>query len=408
MRADGRMFTALLFLLLCAFGAGVYSLLHNRFERGDDYPPFSTFRSDPDGTRAFYLALGRLPGMEARRNFLEPDRLPQETGTTFFFLGVDPVAMRAITKKDMDALERLARRGNRLVFAFAPAMGGKGRGEGGDNGGDPPGNASGRKTGGRPDGAPCGCLSWRWNVILYDTPPGKAPRAGVGRAIPAPGEKGLPAGIPLRSSLVFRPDGNYWRTVYSVGGEAVLIERPLGRGSMVMLADAYPASNAAMPRERYPALLLRLLGGNRTAVFDETHLGVVETPGMIWLVKKYRLAGFFAALLLLAGLFVWKNSIPLAPRFRPGRGGDGGIITDRDAMGGLISLLRRNIPRPEILDICFREWTKSFSREYRQGDATWERMKLVVERERSKPPAKRDAAAGYSAIARILEERKRA
>ncbi|MDD3293771.1 MAG: hypothetical protein PHG20_03695, partial [Geobacteraceae bacterium] len=72
MRADGRMFTALLLLLLCAFGAGVYLLLHNRFERGDVYPPFSTFRSDPDGTRAFYLALGRLPGMEARRNFLEP------------------------------------------------------------------------------------------------------------------------------------------------------------------------------------------------------------------------------------------------------------------------------------------------------------------------------------------------
>lgn len=408
MRADGRIFTALLLLLLCAFGIGVYSLLHNRFERGDAYPRYSTFRSDTDGTRAFYLALGRLPGMDVRRNFLEPDRLAHERGTTFFFLGVDPGAMRAITIKDMDALERLARRGNRLVFAFAPIRGGKGGGDGVNNGGGPPGNTSGWKAGGGQDHAPCGCLSWRWNVILYDTPPGKAPREGVGRAVPAPGEEGLPAGIPLRTSLTFRPDGNFWRTVYSVDGEAVLIERPLGRGSMVMLADAYPASNAAMPRERYPALLLRLLGGNRKAVFDETHLGVVETPGMMWLVKKYRLTGFFAALLLLAGLFVWKNSIPLAPRVRPGRSGDGGIATDRDSRGGLISLLRRNIPRSEMLDICFREWTKSFSREYREGDTTRERMKLVVEREMSKPPAKRDAAAGYSAIARILGERKRA
>jgi hypothetical protein len=72
----------------------------------------------------------------------------------------------------------------------------------------------------------------------------------------------------------------------------------------------------------------------------------------------------------------------------------------------LISLLRRNIPKAELLDVCFREWTKSFSREYRESDGTRVRLKSIVDQEMSKPPAKRDPAAGYRRMARILAERK--
>jgi hypothetical protein len=145
---------------------------------------------------------------------------------------------------------------------------------------------------------------------------------------------------------------------------------------------------------------------SRTAVFDETHLGVSENPGVMSLVIKYRLTSFLVALLLLAGLYLWKNSIPLVPSAASVRFGDDGITTDKDAVGGLISLLRRNIPKTELLDVCFREWTKSFSREYRESDGTRARLQSIVDQEMAKPPAKRNPAAGYRKLARILAERK--
>ena len=141
-------------------------------------------------------------------------------------------------------------------------------------------------------------------------------------------------------------------------------------------------------------------------MFDETHLGVFENPGVMSLVKKYRLTSFLVALLLLAGLYLWKNSIPLVPSAGSGRFGDDGITTDKDAVGGLISLLRRNIPKSELLDVCFREWTKSFSREYRESDGMRARLQSIVDQEMSKPAAKRNPAAGYRKLARILAERK--
>jgi hypothetical protein len=412
MSGRGNIFAALLVIMVCAFGFGVYTFLNEHFERGDTYPPYSSFRSDPKGTKALFLALGRMGGMSARRNYLEPSRLLHEKGSTFFFLGVDVKAMLAITDKDIKDLEALAGRGNRLVFAFAPVSGAKGlqaekekedkkEKEGNENKEKQP--DKGESQHGE---APCGCLFWRWKVIFHDTTPGKDTTKGEAQAVRSEGDAGLPETIPVRSSLSFRPDGNFWSTVYSVGGNPVLVERDFGRGSIVLLADSYLTSNGAMRDRRYPGLLLRLLGGSRTAVFDETHLGVFENPGVMSLVKKYRLTSFLVALLLLAALYLWKNSIPLVRSAASGRSDEAGVATDKDAVGGLISLLRRNIPKAELLDVCFREWTKSFSREYRESDGTRVRLKSIVDQEMSKPPAKRDPAAGYRRMARILAERK--
>jgi hypothetical protein len=406
MNGSGKIYAALLVFMVCAFGFGIYTLLNERFERGDSYPPYSTFRSDPRGARAFYLALERMNGIEVHRNFLEESRLSHEKGATFFYLGVDVGAMRLITKKDIQALEALARKGNRLVFAFAPVSAAKDREaeekkEGAEDEKKP--DARGLKA---PEGAPCACLSWRWNFIFDDFPLPRNADKGATRAVLSTGETGLPETVSLRSRLYFRTDERFWKTVYSVDGNPVLVERDFGKGSIVLLSDSYLTSNGAMREQRYPALLLRLLGGSRTAVFDETHLGVFENPGIMSLVKKYGLSSFLFALFLLAGLYLWKNSIPLVPSTGSVRPVDPGIETEKDALSGLISLLRRNIPRTELLAVCFREWTKSFSREYRESDGTRARLQSIVDQEMAKPPAKRDPAAGYRKMARILAERK--
>jgi hypothetical protein len=111
MNGNGKIFAALLLLMACAFGFGLHALLAERFERGDSYPPYSSFRSDPRGAKALYLALGRVPGIAVRRNFMEPSRLAREKGVTYFFLGVEEGAMRRISREDLKTLAELAARG---------------------------------------------------------------------------------------------------------------------------------------------------------------------------------------------------------------------------------------------------------------------------------------------------------
>jgi len=221
----------------------------------------------------------------------------------------------------------------------------------------------------------------------------------------ADGEAQLPASLTLRSNLCFRTEG-FWKTIYSVERNPVIVERVIGKGSIVLLADSDPTGNGAMRDERQPQFLLWLLGGNRTAVFDESHLGVFENPGIISLITKYRLTPFLAGFVLLAGLYFWKNAIPLVPSAGSGRTRNSGIRTDRDAVSGLVNLLRRNLPPSGLLEACFREWSKSFSREYRDSNATRARIQAIVDQERAKPAAQRDPASGYRKIARILAERK--
>ena len=48
-------------------------------------------------------------------------------------------------------------------------------------------------------------------------------------------------------------------------------------------------------------------------IFDESHLGQRESPGLMTLARRYRLGGVIATLALLAGLVIWKSVSTLAP-----------------------------------------------------------------------------------------------
>ena len=75
----------LILLLGCAsaFTFGLVRLFQLRFEVGDVYPAYSSLRSDPLGTMAFYESLGRVPGISARRDFSTQNRLPEEPHTVY-------------------------------------------------------------------------------------------------------------------------------------------------------------------------------------------------------------------------------------------------------------------------------------------------------------------------------------
>jgi len=150
-----------------------------------------------------------------------------------------------------------------------------------------------------------------------------------------------------------------WKTWYKSGGKPVVIGRSFGRGTVVFVADSYLLSNEALSKERAPRFLSLLAGNAKRIIFDETHLGVTESPGIATLVRKYRLHGMVAALLVVALLFVWSNAVPFVPPAESSGGRREGI-EGRDASAGFVSLLKRNIPPGELVPACVAEWRRSF------------------------------------------------
>jgi len=50
-----------------------------------------------------------------------------------------------------------------------------------------------------------------------------------------------------------------WRTIYSRGTNAVVIERDFGKGSVVIATDSYFVSNESMEQDRHADLLAWLM-----------------------------------------------------------------------------------------------------------------------------------------------------
>jgi hypothetical protein len=154
-------------------------------------------------------------------------------------------------------------------------------------------------------------------------------------------------------------------------------------------------------------LLAWLVGANRVVLFDETHLGVAEDPGIATLIRKYRLHGLVIGLLLLAGLFVWKNTIAFVPPYDEASAGPGGdAVAGKDSAAGFVNLLRRSIAAADLLPVCFAEWKKGRRPGGADLDQKTERVAVLLKEEQAKPARERDPAGSYRRISRILAERK--
>jgi hypothetical protein len=203
--------------------------------------------------------------------------------------------------------------------------------------------------------------------------------------------------------VVFTNLDKAWRVIYSRGKSPVVIERTFGRGTVVMATDSYFLSNEAMWKARHPELLAWLIGAGEHVVFDEAHLGVTESSGVAVLMRKYRLHGVIAGLVLLAGLFVWKNSVSLVPPQT--LAAKDRFVAGKDSAAGFVNLLRRNIPPREILEVCFTEWTKSFSARGAYRISSVDQAQMVMEAERNRAARDRNAVRAYQEICRALKSR---
>lgn len=387
-------------VLLPAFAAvlilGLYQLIALRFEVGDVYPEYSSLRSDPLGTMVLYESLNNLGGLTAWRDFSTENRLPGAARTTYLHIATSIEAWQRVPDGTFAEVERFIREGGRLAITMFPRAA-RPR--------TPPFPQRSAETDSEMerDRAENPSLWSRWKLqpTVLDLVPSDS---GAYTPVDVLNESALPLPPRLQwhSGIVFENLDPSWQPIYTRGDAAVILERRLGLGSVVIATDSYFVSNEAMLQDRHADLLAWFLGPNTNVVFDEAHLGVVEGPGVATLMRRYRLHGFLVALVLLTGLFVWKNAFSLVP---PDRGENTEVyITGRDSFAGFVNLLRRTVPDGSILATSYAEWKKSAARTGRYPAARLKKAEDEFQQEDSRTSKDRDPVRAFQTIARILHK----
>jgi len=382
-----------------AFAAGLFQLFKLRFEAGDVYPAYSSLRSDPLGTMALFESLGKMPQVGVVRDFAANNQLPSGRGNTYLHLAATRQEWLSAPEELVQEIQGYVLEGGRLVIAFLPETS-RPRSTIGPTvapGKAPPKNPNpgSKNTSVSP------LFKDRWGVEFgFETLP-----IGGGEtysSVPVENQTKLPLpdSLAWHSGMIFTNVNAAWTTVYSRGTDPVLIERKFGSGSVVLMTDCFCLSNEAMVEDRHPELLAWLIGSARQIDFDEAHLGLVEDPGVAALIRKYRLHGVVAGLLLLAGLFIWKRSAGFMPR-NTGRQPQQ-EIAGKDAAAGFVNLLRRNIAPRYLLRACFDEWTKSFARRGAHSIARVDLAQAAFEAEAARAKVEQDPVRAYREIRRVL------
>jgi hypothetical protein len=253
----------------------------------------------------------------------------------------------------------------------------------------------------------------RW-AIQFDYVP--LERDGNGSYLPAqarrrePAPASLPTELDVHTACTFSGLDGPWQVLYARRGATndlpVLIQRSLGRGTVVLAADSFPFSNESLREEPNTPLLAWMVGASRRVVFDETHLGVTVEPGLAALARQYRLGSAVVALLILAGLFIWKNATSFLPRPEAQDSPDAAnVVEGRDSASGFINLLRRHLPPTELMATCLEQWNVERSTARRPARARLEAMQQRIDTENSKDPGEREPVALYRDLAAILSPR---
>jgi len=296
-------------LLAVVFAGGVLYLFNREFSGGAAYPAYSTLRGDPAGAKLIFESLGGLQGVTVARSYQPLERL-RDRDSTVLLLGLEPYDFAVQPSSELHAAEDLAQRGNRLVFGMEEAVGHA-----------PSGPASLEKV---------------WGVRF-----------------------GLVFDKEGRGDLFFA-DAKNWEILELNGTRPVVIERVIGKGSIVLVADGRMFGNEAVADAKQTALLTRIIGVNRRIVFDEAHFGIVESGSVVALARRFRLHGLALGLAIVAILFIWKNASSFPPVASAPREEK---VFGRTSVAGLVTLLRRHIAPDRLADACRQEWHKSRARD---------------------------------------------
>ena len=323
------------FLALLFFGLRTFLL---RLETGDSFPEYSTYRADPKGLKVFYDSLKATEVVGVARQLQSSKILPSGESRALVVAGVS-ADQRAVSDEDSQLFEHWLATGGRLIIALRPERNNQ------------PGPDSGEP--GKPDMGETTAISWRSLIRRWGA--GIVPLKGF-NSYSVESQK---FGQISRwfGSQCFDHLEPEWKSIATQGKCDVIIERPIARGSLVLLADSYPLSNEALARDRNTAFLLWLVRDCRAVLFEETHFGLSERPGIMTLALRYGLQGTIVSLVAVMLLFVWKSQYTLVPGTSPDQSRIS--VQGYSSEQAFLNLLRREIPNQELLDICIKTWLKT-------------------------------------------------
>ena len=397
----------LLTLLACAvlFGGTFYVLLRDRFESGDVYPPSSSLRSDPLGTMIFYESLKELPGIQVERDHKAANTLPDGANTTYLHLAAKADDWKTLPTDLYRQIDRFLLQGGRLVITLTPEYfdrefeemktklekkEDKEKSAKKDKAKKPEEKSRKAKTSDAKEVS----LKEKWGLEIGKDKKGDSEAKNVSQLPLAPE-------LEWHGDLVLKkPDAN-WQVIYETKTGAVMAERKRGAGSIVVATDSFFTSNEALVDDRQTELLAWLVGPSNRVVFDEAHLGIVNSPGLAALARKYRLHGGALVLVILAGLFLWKNSSSLAPPRRAARDAED-VIPGRATGAGFVSLLKRSIPTERVVAVCLDEWKKTFGHGTRFTPKEKEAIEAIGREDEAKPARERNPVNTYQKIRAAL------
>lgn len=427
-----------------ALAAVFVTVLERRFSSGDIYPHYSTLRSDPLGTQAFYESLAALPGHEVSRNLQNLMTLDTLDGDSALWLcGLSrPTFDRLRGPDDSAVLRAVKEKGARLIITVNPGAvpekydlakeeeldrkmdewferreearreqnGDKAEKDEDESKPEESKKQKRQKRKSRSDddsdqaeeeemeeelaiamGPP---ITELFEVKL-DTPE-KFERPEEGWALapgdsPDPGMRPLPDALPLwRSQYRFDSLGEDWTVAAHVDGDPVVIERSFGRGTIVLASDSYFSCNEALWKDPPTGFLLWLNGGKTRIVFDETIHGSFESGSAMKMIRRYRFHGFFFGFFIFVALMAWRSGSSLAPGSEALERGlaEGDAIAGENTESGFVRLLRRGVPRQRLLRTCLDSWRKTAGRRSR-GESVRQREAIdaILARHEADPKA---------------------
>ena len=310
-----------------------------RAEVNGVYPEYSSLRADPKGYRILFETLSRLESIRVERFERPLTELASGTGKTLVLAGIAPSGLSTEQTKLLD--DWITKGGTLLVAfsslgAFSSQPAERNRGETPADPGQPE-NKTLRDEVGKFE-------SWGIRIIWSR------------QSLVSPLQSNLFADqSSWAGHLYIQPTKGDWEVLGKARDLPVVLQRRFGAGKLVMLADSYPLSNIALAAHRNAELVSWLFPQHSTVIFDETHFGIVEHPGIIGLARQYGLDGAFVAILGLAGLYLWASRYSLRPIQRVRREFEPAV---RGISGNEVftNLLRRTLPAKDLCATCLQIW----------------------------------------------------
>lgn len=371
-----------------AFCFSLFTLFNLRFSSGDVYPVGSSQRADPLGVRAFHDALTLQPGLRVERIVQPLERHRPPIASTLFLCGLDPEALfEADYPPGWSQIDSFLNRGGRVVLAINPLSAA-------DHTNRFSRILSQSRLSPTNDSELPGTL-WGFNIQTDVTSAQSAIRV---TNVP---DQHLPKTLPWHSIHGFNPVDPKWEIVYERNGIPVVLHRRVQQGTLVLVASSYLLSNQGLLKHPEPAFLSWLVGPHSTVLFDETHLGLQQEPGIASLMRRYRLEGAFFAIAIIAGVYIWRQSV-LHPR-SDAQPTENTPRAGRDSQAGLVHLLRRAVPPDQLTATCVDLWRQSLGHRPVLSSDRLADIQDIADREQARPSKERRPVDAHQAISERLK-----